>query len=165
MFKSIFILTILLFFNSNTLEAQINTSINTFDNSKIIYSISDKQPKQLPKYYLFIKYISTQATNYYLTIHNKNGVTNLFSGNEDVKLKINGNDIYTIETVISTDIRLERQATLRFNDKFANIILNAETIEFQLPVYKERINEETTYFYLSVPNSVLEEWKQVITME
>lgn len=164
MFEKLIISCLLLSF-FNIANAEITQTTNNFDNSKIIYSISDKQPKQLPKYYLFKKYISAQSTNYYLTIHNKNGVTNLFSGNEDVKLKINGADIYTIETVISPDIRLERQATLRFDDKFASILLNAENIEFQLPVYAERINEKTTYFYLSVPKAILEEWKQVITME
>jgi hypothetical protein len=156
---------VLLVLISSPVSAQITSSVNNFDNAKIIYYKSNPQSTQFPKLYLLKKYITKSAVTYYLTVHNKNGVSNSFSDVENAKIKIDNDKVYELDTKISYDLRLERQSTIRFDDTFAKVLLTAKKMEFQFPVFVNRTDEETNYYHVLVPNDVLSEFKQVIQMQ
>lgn len=160
--KKVLLSLLILVLYSNLCYGEIYTQNNSFDKSIIVYSKSNSQPKQLPRFYIFKKYTTDNLTRFSVTLHNQNIVTNIFNNTEDAKIKLDDNEILTLNTRVSVDARLERQCTMSFEQDVAEKILNCSKLEFQIPVYFRREHEETSYFYAVVPQDVLNEWKNVI---
>lgn len=163
MFKKL-ILCIFLISIFNITDAAIIQITNDFNNSKNIYSLSPKQKQQFPKYFIFKKIINNNSHDYFVTIQNDNGVTKHFANTEDFNLKINDQDIHTFTPRFS-EVSGGVQATIHLDNKFIESFHNIKKMIFQVPVFAERTSIMETYYYFEVPNSVLDEWRQVIAME
>ena len=152
-----------------TCNAAIKEIPNIFDNSKNIYSISDKQPQKFPKYFILNKiiYANNQENEYYILIQNSNEVTNIFSNTEPIKIKVDNQKIFSFVPKISklADLVGSKQLVLRINNNFINELIKSKNIVLQIPIYKERTSIISSYYYLEVPINILDEWKQVIAME
>lgn len=148
----------------NITNAEIIQTTNDFNNSKNIYSLSPKQKQQFPKYFIFKKNINNNSLNYFVTIQNDNGVTKHFANTENFNLKINDKDIYTFSPRFS-EISGGVQATIHLDNKFMENFDAIKKIIFQVPIFAERTSILETYYYIEVPQSILDEWKQVIAME
>lgn len=152
-----------------TCNAAIKEIPNNFDNSKNIYSISDKQPQKFPKYFILNKiiYDNDQENEHYILIQNSNEVTNVFSNVEPIKIKIDNQKIFSFVPQISilADLVESQQLVFKPHHNFMNELVKANNIIFQIPIYKERTSIISSYYYIELPKSVLDEWKQVIAME
>ena len=131
----------------NIAHAEIKEFTNSFDNSKYIYSVSEKTKLQFPKFFSFRKIIRPDNTKYYISI------------------KINDDVIYSCPTTISTLSDLTTQATILLNDEIINNFGNIQKITFQIPVFMERSSLIESYYYVELPKVVFTEWQQVISKE
>ena len=149
----------------NIAHAEIKEFTNSFDNSKYIYSVSEKTKLQFPKFFSFRKIIRPDNTKYYISIKNNNDVSKLFSNFEDIRIKINDDVISSCPTTISTLSDLTTQATILLNDEIINNFGNIQKITFQIPVFMERSSLIESYYYVELPKVVFTEWQQVISKE
>jgi hypothetical protein len=163
MFKKLVIVCSLLSLFS-VANAEILQMKDSIDNSKYIYSLSPKQPLQFPKYFMFKKIINNNSKDYFLTIQNDNGVTKTFSCAEYFKMTINDKDIYTFLPTFS-DVSGGKQATIHLSNAIITNFNSINKIVFKIPIFAERSSKLSSYYYFEVPQPILDEWKQVITME
>ena len=163
MFK--FLIVFLCLLSSNIVSAEITKNYNEFDNTKSIYSISNEADVRFPKLFIFRKNISPVGTSFFITIQNNNNVTKLFNSTEDIKLKINDNSLFTLPTRTTKLGYDKKQATAVLTPEIASQILSSEKIILQIPIILKQTSILGSYYYIEVPKSILDEWKQVITME
>ncbi|WP_455651633.1 hypothetical protein, partial [Phascolarctobacterium sp.] len=73
-------------------------------------------------------------------------------------------DLYTFTPRFS-EVSGGVQATIHLDNKFIENFDAIKKIIFQVPIFAERTSILETYYYIEVPQSILDEWKQVIAME
>ena len=155
----------LCFLVMNIANAEIQQFTNSFDNTMHIYVISEKTKSQFPRFFVFRKIISPESTKYYLSIQNNNIMSKYFSNIENIKLKINDEQLYVSPTKISPLSDRTNQATILLDDSLIGDLQNIQKMVLQIPVFMEEFSRVESYYYLEVPQSLISEWKQVIAME
>lgn len=88
-----------------------------------------------------------------------------FSNIENIKLKINDEQLYVSPTKISPLSDRTNQATILLDDSLIGDLQNIQKMVLQIPVFMEEFSRVESYYYLEVPQSFISEWKQVIAME
>lgn len=155
----------LCFLYMNITNAEIQQFTNSFDNTRHIYIMSEKTKSQFPRFFVFRKIISPESTRYYLSIQNNNIMSKYFSNMENIKLKINDEQLYVCPTKISPLSDRTNQATILLDNTLVDNLPNIQKIVLQIPVFMEEFSRVESYYYLEVPKTFILEWEKVIAME
>lgn len=164
MFKKLLLFSLCFIF-INTANAEIQEFTNSFDNTKHIYIMSEKTKSRFPRFFVFRKTISPESTEYHLSIQNNNIMSKYFSNIENIKLKINDQQIYICPTKISPLSDRTNQATIELDNTIIDNLQTVQKIVLQIPVFMEEFSRVESYYYIEIPPSFISEWKQVITMK
>ena len=151
---------------SNTCSAEITKEINNFDNSTIITSVINTKDynKDLPREIIFKKNNSKQSS-YLISFVNRYITQNGYSPLEPVKMKID-NSLDNIQIFSTQLYRTAQRGQIAFLIDNTSIkkLEKSTTIQFQVPISTSYISH-IKYSEFTLPKNILDEWKQVITME
>lgn len=153
---------------SNVSFAEIITEENTFDNSQIIASVVNTEKKDydesVPREIIFKK-LTSNPPIYSLAIINQYTLRNFYLSVEPIKIKLNNSleDIYYVQGDKSNSGSRTQLAFILPNEMIPNLAL-AETVQIQIPIYTS-YKTHVKYTDFTVPQPILDEWKQVIAME
>ena len=144
---------------SNFCSAEIIKTHNPFDNSSQFISLYKNRISQYPQTLIFKKY----GNDYYLLGKKPTRMINYLSNLENPKIKID-------EKYFSLDCRIYdynfyQNFSFKFTDEVIKEILSANSIMFQMPTLIHNKDIFIDYYQFSIPQNVLDEWKQVIAME
>lgn len=153
---------------SNIAFAEIITEKNEFDNSQIIASVittKDAEYNETVPRELIFKKLTHAPSAYSLTITNQYTAKNRYSEIEPIKIKFNNSldDVYYADCIWSSTSQ-RTQLTCVIDNNIIPYLFKTETVQIQAPLYSS-YKTHVKYTEFTVPEAVLNEWKQVITME
>lgn len=168
--KKFFIPLFMMLFINNLSYAEITNQKNLFDNSNIVMSIFQKEnnnfSEDMPTEIVFRK-LNNKNTDqsYILFIKNPYTLRDLYVSIEPIKIKFD-DDITKVYYQASTLDHMGNRTRLSIPIKISviNEIKTSTTIQLQIPVYT-RDKTQIKYTEYTLPQPVLDEWKQVIAME
>lgn len=154
----IFSILIMALIISNFCYAKISKTTNDFDKSTQITSFYRAKNIQYPETIIFKKF----NEEYYFFAKKPSRRTNYLSNLEKSKIKID-DSIFSLDCKIY-DYDYYQHFSFKFSNEIINKIKSAHSVIFQMPilVHKDIFVE---YYQFSIPEPVLDEWKQVIAME
>lgn len=159
----------LLFINNHS-YAEIIQHKNDFDETNITISLFEKDvisfSEDMPKEISLKKLNISKADPLYLIIFKTRFVSkDLYVDLEPVKIKIN-NDINKIHYIFPhiNDHGERWRLSLPLSSNIIDTIKIADSLDFQIPIYTTD-KLQVKYIEYTLPQPVLEEWKQVITMD
>ena len=155
--KSFFVFLILVS-TCNLCCAEIIKTINTFDKSVQTISFFKIRNSDYPET-IILKKIENE---YYFLAKKPSRRTNYLSNLEKPKVKIDDN-IFSLDRKIY-DYDYYQHFSFKFSNEIINKIKTAGSIIFQMPVLVHE-NIFIDYYNFSISQPILDEWKQVITME
>lgn len=145
--------------------AEIHQFENEFTKSKIFISANERSKsenhsetfntialrkeiiKEVPSYKLFLMTSMSKCP----------------SALDTTNFKFNNNDILFLPTTVDYNAT-PRAAAYGLDKEFLNKVLLATSLQVQMPTFTHK-ETQIKYTEYAVPPNVLEEWKQVITME
>lgn len=149
----------------NIANAEITQTTNNFDNSKIITSYFSKGSNDNnPKDITLRKTLSTTSTKYQFFIFRGRSANRVYTDIDNIKFKFD-NDISNISEFPTT--LFERPGGYIYSIDITSAIdkiKEANNITIQQPLY----TLDSTYLrytYYELDKIILDEWKQVISME
>lgn len=155
---------------NNLSYAEIIQQKNDFDGMSITMSIFEKDvipfSEDMPKEISFKKLNTLKTEPLYLIIFKSRFVSkDLYVDLEPVKIKIN-NDINKIYYVFPhiNDHGERWRLSLPLSSNIITTIKTADSLDFQIPIYTTD-KLQVKYVEYTLPQPVLNEWKQVISME
>lgn len=167
--KFLITLFMLLFINNHS-YAEIIQHKNDFDGTNITISLFEKDiisfSEDIPKEISFKKLNISKSEPLYLIIFKTRFVSkDLYVDLEPVKIKIN-NDINKIHYIFPhiNDHGERWRLSLPLSSNIVAAIKTADFLDFQIPIYTTD-KLQVKYIEYTLPQPVLDEWKQVIAME
>ncbi|MBO5168990.1 MAG: hypothetical protein J6B49_07855 [Phascolarctobacterium sp.] len=141
----------------NIANAEIFQSTNAFDGAKIITSYFHNKDLRLPRVCIFKKYNS----EYFLIMNNANKISKLATNLEPYRFKID-NTIYSI-SANTYDLSVKKILSIPLPPQIITHLSRASKASIQIPIENDT-KFLIEYLVVDIPQSHIEEWKQVIDM-
>ena len=138
---------------------------NNFTESKIIISFNERNKSE--NHYktfntiAFRKEIIQTVPNFKLFLITSTSQTP--SSLDKTNFKFDNNKIFSLKTNVEYN-SVPRPVAYDLNKEFINNILLSNSLQIQIPLFTHD-KAQIKYLEYTIPNSILDEWKQVITME
>ena len=155
-------------FISNICSAEIIREINSFDNSTMLTSVINTKDyvEDIPREIIFKKTCSnSNESKYFISFVNQYKIKNGYSPFEPIKIKFNN----SLEDIQSYPIQLYRtaqrgQLAFLVDNIFIDKLEKSDNLQFQIPISTSYVSH-VKYIDFTLPQNILDEWKQVIAME